>query len=83
MNILRKIVSLVVLVAAVVVLVAVCMTYHWEYFQLVFKNFSFKEFGTSFKAFAAVLADFFDVAGNAIVLTMLGFIGLTMPGRKK
>ena len=27
--------------------------------------------------------EFFEVAGNAIILVMLGFIGLTIPGRAK
>ena len=76
MGILRKIVSFIVLVAAVVVLVGVCMKYPWDTFTAVFKNFNFDNF-------VVALLTFFQVAGNAIVLTMLGFIGLTMPGRQK
>ncbi|MCM1404153.1 MAG: hypothetical protein NC133_01425 [Prevotella sp.] len=76
MNILRKIVSFVVLVAAVVVLVGVCMKYDWDGFAAVFKDFSFD-------ALVSEIYLFFAVAGNAIVLTMLGFIGLTMPSPKK
>ncbi len=76
MNILRRIVSLIVLAAAVFVLVVICMEYPWELFKLVFEDFNFK-------TFALAIAAFFEVAGNAIILTMLGFIGLTMPGRKK
>ncbi len=76
MNILRRIVSLVVLVAAVVVLVSICMNFEWKLFSEVFKDFDFDKF-------AGVLWAFFEVAGNAIVLTMLGFIGLTMPSSKK
>lgn len=76
MNILRKIVSLIVLVAAVVVLVGVCMKYPWDQFAAVFKNFNFDNL-------VVQLLAFFAVAGNAIVLIMLGFIGLTMPSQKK
>ncbi|MBO4726325.1 MAG: hypothetical protein J5598_01840 [Clostridia bacterium] len=76
MNILRRIVSAIVLVAAVVVLVGVCLHYHWGDFATAFKPFNFNE------VVDALLA-FFAEAGNAIVLTMLGFIGLTIPGRAK
>ena len=76
MNILRRIVSFIVLVAAIAVLVGICMSYDWSDFGAVFSHFNFKNF-------AEQLSAFFDKAGNAIVLIMLGFIGLTMPGRKK
>lgn len=76
MGILRKIVSFIILVAATVVLVGVCMKYPWETFTEVFKNFSFDNL-------IVALLTFFEVAGNAIILVMLGFIGLTIPGRAK
>ena len=76
MSILRRIVSLIVLVAAIVVLVGVCMRYDWNSFMTAFKPFNFNNLVDQ-------LLVFFDVAGNAIVLTMLGFIGLTIPGRSK
>ena len=76
MNILRRIVSFIVLVAAVVVLVGVCMNYQWSDFSAVFKSFTFNKLVDQLLAF-------FDEAGNAIILTMLGFIGLTIPGRAK
>jgi len=76
MSILRRIVSFIVLVAAVVVLVGVCMRYNWGDFTSAFKPFNFNNM-------VDALLAFFAEAGNAIVLTMLGFIGLTMPGRAK
>lgn len=76
MGILRRIVSVIVLAAAVWVLIGICKEYDWSGFQEVFKHFDFMDV-------AAQLYLFFMVAGNAIVLAMLGFIGLTMPGRKK
>lgn len=76
MGILRKIISAIVLVAAIVVLVGVCKEYDWSGFQNVFKDFDFMDLVNQ-------LYLFFMVAGNAIVLMMLGFIGLTMPGRQK
>ena len=76
MSILRRIISFVVLVAAIVVLVGVCMRYNWGNFGAAFNPFDFN------KMVDALLA-FFAEAGNAIVLTMLGFIGLTMPGQAK
>lgn len=76
MSILRRIVSCIILVAAVVVLVGVCMRYDWHSFMSAFKPFNFNHMIDQLLAF-------FNVAGNAIVLIMLGFIGLTMPGRAK
>ena len=76
MNILRRIVSFVVLVAAVVVLVGICLRYPWGSFGAAFQPFDFNQLVDQLLAF-------FLVAGNAIVLIMLGFIGLTMPGRAK
>lgn len=76
MGILRKIVSFIVLVAAVVVLVGICIKFDWNMFAEFFKEFSFDNM------VAAILL-FFSATGNAIVLIMLGFIGLTMPGKKK
>ena len=76
MNILRRIVSFIVLVAAVVVLVGICIRYPWGDFGAAFNPFNFNNVVDQLLAF-------FTEAGNAIVLTMLGFIGLTMPGRKK
>lgn len=76
MGILRRIVSFVILVAAVIVLVGVCMRYNWGEFMTAFKPFNFNTFVNQLLAF-------FDEAGNAIILTMLGFIGLTIPGRAK
>ncbi len=76
MNILRRIVSFIVLVAAVIVLVGVCMRYNWNGFMTAFKPFNFNNMVDQILAF-------FVEAGNAIVLTMLGFIGLSIPGRAK
>ena len=76
MGILRRIISFVILVAAVVVLVGLCMKFDWQIFSEVFKKFSFDNFITA-------LNYFFAYTGNAIVLIMLGFIGLTMPGKQK
>ena len=77
MGILRKIVSFLVLAAAIVVLVGVCMKYPWaETFGQVFKKFNFDNF-------IVALLSFFEIAGNAIILVMLGFIGITIPGRAK
>lgn len=76
MNILRRIVSLIVLVVAVVVLVGVCIRYPWGDFVNAFKPFNFNHL-------VDALLAFFGVAGNAIVLTLVAFIGLTMPGRRK
>ena len=76
MSILRRLVSFVVLVAAVVVLVGVCMRYDWHTFMTAFQPFNFNNMIDQLLAF-------FAQAGNAIVLTMLGFIGLTIPGRAK
>jgi len=76
MGFLRRFVSAIILVAAVVVLVGVCMNYPWGTFAEVFKSFTFT------KLVDALLA-FFEIAGNAIVLVMLGFIGMTIPGRAK
>lgn len=76
MNILRKIVSFIVLAAAVFVLVGICMKYDWSGFGEVFKHFDFDNLITQ-------LYLFFLTAGNAIVLIMLGFIGLTIPGKQK
>lgn len=77
MGILRKIVSFIVLVVATVVMVGLCMKFDWSgTFGEVFKNFNFGDFVTA-------LNYFFVWTGNAIVLIMLGFIGLTMPGKKK
>lgn len=76
MNILRRIVSSIVLLVAVVVLVAVCLRYPWGVFATAFKPFNFN-------LLVDQLLAFFTIAGNAIVLIMLGFIGLTIPGRAK
>ena len=76
MGFLRRFVSAIVLVAAVVVLVGVCINYPWGTFAAAFKGFTFT------KLIDALLA-FFTIAGNAIVLVMLGFIGISIPGRAK
>ena len=76
MNILRRIVSFIVLVAATVVLVGVCMRYNWSGFKTAFSPFNFNNMIDQLLAF-------FETAGNAIVLVMVGFIGLTMPGHSK
>ena len=76
MSILRRIVSFIVLVIAVVVLVGVCMRYDWNSFMTAFKPFNFNNLVDQLLAF-------FNVAGNAIVLILVSFIGLTMPGRAK
>lgn len=76
MSILRRIVSVIVLVAAMVVLVGICMRYDWNGFMTAFKPFNFNNMIDQLLAF-------FNVAGNAIVLIMIGFIGLTMPNRAK
>ncbi|MBQ7973909.1 MAG: hypothetical protein IJ295_03070 [Clostridia bacterium] len=77
MGILRKLISFLVLVAAVVILVGVCMKFPWsETFGEVFKNFNFNNL-------IVALLTFFEVAGNAIILVMLGFIGFSIPSRAK
>lgn len=76
MSILRRIVSFLVFVVAVVALIGVCMRYDWSGFAAVFKHFNFNNLVDQLLAF-------FAVAGNAIVLTVLSFIGLTIPGRAK
>lgn len=76
MGILRKIVSFLVLVAATVVLVGICMKYPWDTFAEVFKDFNFDNF-------VVALLAFFEVAGNAIVLVMVGFIGFSIPRKLK
>lgn len=76
MGFLRRFVSAIILVAAIFVLVGVCIKYPWGTFAEVFKSFTFA------KLVDALLA-FFEIAGNAIVLVMLGFIGITIPGRAK
>lgn len=76
MSILRRIVSFLILVVAVVALVGICMRYNWGNFASAFQPFDFNHLVTQLLAF-------FNEAGNAIVLTMLGFIGLTIPGRAK
>ena len=72
MNFIRRFVSAIILIASIVVLVGICMEYDWGVFADVFKSFTFNKF-------VVALNDFFALAGNAIVLVMLGFIGLTMP----
>lgn len=76
MNGLRKVVSLMILVVAVFMLVVICLHYDWSSFQAVGQHFDFR-------ALTGQLYAFLIVAGNAIVLMMLGFIGLTMPKAKK
>lgn len=76
MTILRRLVSFIVLVAAVVVLVGVCMRYNWSGFAAAINPFNFN-------ALIDQLLAFFMIAGNAIVLVMLGFIGIAIPGRAK
>ncbi len=76
MGVLRKIISFLVLVAATVVLVGICIKYPWETFAQVFKNFNFDNF-------VIALLAFFEVAGNAIVLVMVGFIGFAIPRKLK
>lgn len=80
MSILRKIVSFIVLVAGIVVLVGLClnssMNTIWEAFANAFAPFDFQ-------AVVNALSAFFLIAGNAIVLIMLGFIGISIPGRRR
>ena len=80
MSILRKIVSFVVLVAAIVLLVGVCMSSlmnpTWAAFKAAFSPFDFQKL-------IDAISLFFTFTGNAIILLMLGFIGLTMPGKRK
>ena len=76
MNFLRRIVSFVILVAATVVLVGICIKYPWSAFASVFSPFDFY-------GLVSQIVLFFEFAGNAIVLVMLGFIGLTMPSKIK
>ena len=76
MGILRRIISLVLLVAAVVALVGICLKYPWGDFAEVFKHFSFDGLVT-------VLVEFFEKTSSALILAMLGLIGLTMPHRAK
>ena len=76
MSILRRIISFLLLVVAVVALVGICLRYNWSSFANAFQPFEFNHVVDQLLAF-------FNEAGNAIVLTMLGFIGLTIPGRAK
>lgn len=76
MGFLRRFVSAIVLVIAIVILVGICMNYPWGTFTELFKSFTFT------KLVNALIA-FMTVAGNAIILIMLGFIGITIPGRAK
>ena len=76
MGILRRIISLVVLIAAVVALVGVCIRYDWSGFVDVFKHFNFNDLVDE-------LLVFFFRASDTIILTMLGLIGLTLPSRAK
>ncbi|MCQ2381834.1 MAG: hypothetical protein MJ054_00850 [Clostridia bacterium] len=76
MTIIRRIISLILLVVATVVLVGVCMRYNWNDFVDAFEPFSFN-------LFVDELLAFFAKASNAIVLVMIGFLGLTLPGRAK
>lgn len=76
MGFLRKIASLVVLVAAVVALVGLCIRYDWNNFVEVFKHFDFNNLVDELLAF-------FQRTSSALILTMLGLIGLTMPRRVK
>lgn len=80
MGILRKIVSFVVLVAGVVALVAVCMSSLmnsvWSAFQTAFSPFDFK-------ALMDAVAAFVTRTGTPLILTMLGFIGISIPGKRK
>lgn len=80
MNILRKIVSFIVLVAAVVVLVGVCMSSSmkpvWEAFGNAFSPFDFQKLVDAIYAFIIAL-------GFPLVLLMLGFIGISIPGKRK
>ncbi len=75
MNILRRIVSGLILVVAVVALVGICISYNWGSFAAAFNPFDFFEMVDQ-------LVAFFQSASNAIVLVVLGFIGLTMPSTK-
>ncbi len=76
MNILRKIVSFLVLAASVFVMVCLCMKYDWSGFAAVFKNFNFD-------ALVSQIYLFFLAMHNVIVLILVSFIGLTMPSPKK
>ena len=76
MGILRKIISFLVLVCAVAVMVGLCMKFDWQIFSEVFKHFSFENLATAVNYF-------FAYTGNAIVLIMLGFLGLTIPSKQK
>lgn len=80
MNLLRKIVSFVVLVVAVVVLVGVCMSSTmkpiWEGFKTAFSPFDFQKLVDAISSFLLIL-------GTPVTLLMLGFIGLTIPSKRK
>ena len=80
MSILRKIVSFVVLVASIVVIVAVCMQPEmnavWKAFGAAFSPFDFEKL-------AAAIYSFFLLLGMPIILMMLGFIGISIPGKRK
>ena len=76
MTILRKIISAVVLIAGLVVLVGICLKYPWSSFAEAFSPFNFDKV-------VLALNEFFSDAGNAIVLVVLGLLGVTLPGRAK
>ncbi len=76
MGFLRRVISLVVSVAALVALVGICIRYPWGDFIEVFKHFDFGNLVDE-------LLQFFQAASSALILTMLGLIGLTMPHRAK
>ncbi len=80
MNILRKIVSFIVLVAAIVVMVGVCMSSSmktvWEAFKTAFSPFDFMKLSEALYAFIVA-------TGFPLILIMLGFIGISIPGKRK
>jgi len=74
MGFIRRFISAIVLVAAIIVLVGVCIRFPWSVFGEVFKGFTF------IKLVDAILV-FFNATGNAIILTVVSLMGLTIPDR--
>lgn len=76
MGLVRRLVSAIVLVAAIIVLIGCFIDFSWGVFGDVFKGFTFT------KLVDAILL-FFDATGNAIILTIVSLMGLTIPTRMK
>ena len=76
MGFIRRFISAIVLVAAIIVLVGVCIKFPWSVFGEVFQSFTFDKF-------VDVILTFFDATGNAIILTVVSLMGLTIPSSSR